>query len=387
MARDLLLLYLRFGHSESVSTICNRIRICLKIRKEQKFALIVKVFVCLRLPIVLMNFVIYEMFIVTFLLDMLRNLLQKFSFQTSFKNIFLLSLNIIVVFVIGTFLTLFCRKILLPEEVYAEYPLNFVFRTCDKFGLCSYPESNVYLVKPDGDLLLESGVSYGVTVDFLLPDSTVNRESGMFLLVLKLENNEKRVYKLFQKSAVISYRSEIVRLIRTLFMLPFFIFDWSRETVFLSVNFFDDLVIGPHDSVVSLNVELQHTSLQILQSNLKITANLKGVRYFLYYWPSVSTAILFTIVISCLFCLSMFYWLLKSMALLFGKLNEDSLDVDEETKEHTRNGELKNKMASSSSKNQTTINTDRVKENCLFNGYGNNHHESSNGDMFVKKRR
>lgn len=309
---------------------------------------------------------------------MLRQLFGKLPIESSAKNVFFVWTNFILVLITAAFFTLFFRQILLPKEVYTEFPLNFVFRSCeDKAGLCSFPEANVYLLKPNGQLLLENGVSYGFDVDFVFYDSRTNRDAGMFLLVLKFENQENKIYKLFQKSATIPYHSRIVRWIRTVLFLPFFIFDWSQETVHLSVKFLDDFQINPYDSIVSLKLELQHTFLQIARAKLKIMANLFGVRYYLYYWPITSTSILFSIIVGCLLSLSTIYWVVKSIATLLRNYQEQSPASVQEPKPTERR--------------RRTIKRETVTipaGNSLFNDYAPNPSERSKiATESVRKRR
>lgn len=119
----------------------------------------------------------------------------------------------------------------------------------------------------------------------------------------------------FRRGALAPYSSYMVAMIRKMIFLPLYILDIWQETVTVNLNVFDHLMLSYYDRDVHLmRVEFQHVYMQISTSRLKLNANLKGVRYFLYYWPLITSWVIFCCAALSLSVTSFFYWLVRCVA-------------------------------------------------------------------------
>ncbi|KRY16742.1 JNK1/MAPK8-associated membrane protein, partial [Trichinella patagoniensis] len=111
-------------------------------------------------------------------------------------------------------LTVLIRRFFVSDLHNVELPLNFIFETCEKHGVCSYPVANVSLQNKNGQSLFEVDFYYDVLFELTVFPDSVNPTSGMIMLIVRCYSGENLLTYSFPRSTILIYRPWPWRLIR-----------------------------------------------------------------------------------------------------------------------------------------------------------------------------
>jgi len=226
------------------------------------------------------------------------------------------SISLFILILISIFTTWLLRGWLVVSGVNYTYPTNFVFQPCEKTGVCSYPWALIDLRRPYApyDSVLSPGLQYSASLRFRVSDSESNRLAGMFMVKFAFQDGYGRMISACTTSTVLPYRSNLVRLIRRLFFWPLMIFDYMQEYHSINVKCPDPLSFAgsAEESALNLRVEIQSVGVQMVNDGrVELFGNLRGLQYYLYWWPIVSTCALFFVVFWCSTSISCGIWLIQ----------------------------------------------------------------------------
>lgn len=218
-----------------------------------------------------------------------------FKILLQFKDVlyrcafFLLTSTVLVwiaVFLYGTFYYTY-----MPAVSHVK-PVHFQFKNCPPSnGPCSFPSANVSLVKKGRDQLLMRGQQYKVYLDLEMPESSRNKELGMFMVKIDLSNKKGEVLYSSSRLAILHYRSPLMHILNIFFYSPLLLMGSMEEKQIINVELFDYYEEDPWVPSVSAFLEIQSYNIEIYSASLGIYAHFTGLRYIMFHWPLISAVV------------------------------------------------------------------------------------------------
>ncbi|CAH1731591.1 seipin [Aphis gossypii] len=201
----------------------------------------------------------------------------------------LFSMIIVTIVWVSIFLYIAFYYAYMPSLMFSR-PVHMQFKSCysDK-GLCDYPSAHVQLTK--NHQLLMIGQKYKMTVYVELPESPVNEDIGMFMLCVRLSDKYGYLVSSSCRSSRLRYKSQLYRVIHTLFMAPFYLTGLSAEKQLIQLEMYTDFEEDQLHPVTDIYFEMLNHDIQIYSAKLNIIANLGGLRYLMFHWPIVSACL------------------------------------------------------------------------------------------------
>lgn len=133
------------------------------------------------------------------------------------------------------------------------------------------------------------GQRYHVDLELQMPDSPVNRNLGMFMINLKLMDNNNHLLFASSRPARLFYRSTMVRLAQQMIYIVPLVLGLSSEVDHLHIGLIDDdhqqtIIPFHHVDKMRLEVVTYREIEMISPSQLVITAQMEGIQYWMYFW-------------------------------------------------------------------------------------------------------
>ncbi|XP_001366573.1 seipin isoform X1 [Monodelphis domestica] len=173
-------------------------------------------------------------------------------------------------------------------------PAHISYRTdCGSAGpvLCSFPVANVSLVKGGRDRVLMYGQPYRISLELEMPESPVNQDLGMFMVTIACYTRGGRVISTSARSAMLHYRSTLLRLLDTLIFSGLFLSGFAEQKQLLEVELYSDYREDSYTPTTGAVIEIQSNRIQLYGAQLRIHAHFTGLRYLLYNFPVTSAVI------------------------------------------------------------------------------------------------
>ncbi|XP_036620624.1 seipin [Trichosurus vulpecula] len=173
-------------------------------------------------------------------------------------------------------------------------PVHVSYRTdCGSAGpvLCSFPVANVSLVKGGRDRVLMYGQPYRISLELEMPESPVNQELGMFMVTIACYTRGGRVISSSARSAMLHYRSTLLRLLDTLIFSGLFLSGFAEQKQILEVELYADYREDSYTPTTGAVIEIHSNRIQLYGAQLRIHAHFTGLRYLLYNFPITSAVI------------------------------------------------------------------------------------------------
>uniref|UniRef100_A0A670JM68 Seipin n=1 Tax=Podarcis muralis TaxID=64176 RepID=A0A670JM68_PODMU len=218
------------------------------------------------------------------MLLMLR--VRRTVLQTAILLCVLLLLLWISVFLYGSFYYSY-----MPTVSYVS-PVHYK-TDCGQIGseLCSFPVANVSFIKDSRDRVLMYGQPYRISLELELPESPVNQNLGMFMVVISCYTKGGHIISSSARSAILHYRSSLLQMLDTFAFASLFLAGFTEQKQLLDVELYSDYKEDSYTPTVGAVIEIQTTKIQIYGAQLRIHAHFTGLRYLLYNFP-VTSAIL-----------------------------------------------------------------------------------------------
>ncbi|XP_034109875.2 LOW QUALITY PROTEIN: seipin-like [Drosophila albomicans] len=189
-------------------------------------------------------------------------------------------------------------------------PVHMQFKTCLETSTpCTFPHAHVSLTKKQQ--LLMVGQAYKVIVNIDMPESPQNLELGMFMVCAEMRDYDSMLRGHSCRSAMMRYRSPLVRLFSTWALSPLYVLGWKEEFQKVPVEIFSRYLEERQHPITDVYVEIQSQKIQFYTVTLHIEADFSGLRYIMFNWPvlsaivAISTNLFFILVV---FLLSWYHW-------------------------------------------------------------------------------
>ncbi len=164
-------------------------------------------------------------------------------------------------------------------------PIYPQFVPCEKaWPRCSYLNASTALKSNR----LMSGQAYALSVHIRLPDSPRNREAGMFMTCAELVAMDGASLRRACKSALLPFKSDLLRSLETLAKAPLLISGHLDETTSLRLEFFSDYAEDPMQPAANFQFEVKSRYVEIYDAEFAIHANFAGIRYLMFHYPLTS---------------------------------------------------------------------------------------------------
>ena len=159
-------------------------------------------------------------------------------------------------------------------------------------GTCNNPYAELQLSSLRSPMYFARGQLYKFRLDMVLPESEINWNQGMFMVRLKLIDNQKKQIVNIAKPVILKYKSPLLRIIYTVFYWPLLVVGLMTETQSTSIMLIEDFSEGSYPNVGPLTeaiIQIEARQIQIEPpSKLVIHAHLQGLRYYMFNWPLTS---------------------------------------------------------------------------------------------------
>eukprot|EP00066_Takifugu_rubripes_P019549 XP_011608815.1 PREDICTED: seipin isoform X2 [Takifugu rubripes] len=148
--------------------------------------------------------------------------------------------------------------------------------------------------------VLTFGQAYRISLLMEMPDSQVNQAVGMFMIRTTFYSQDggqvissaqpagQVLSATSSRFSMLRYQSNLLKVLKTLLILPAFLTGLSEQSQVLEVELFSNYVDDPYSPSVTAVIEILSNQVQIYSSHLNIHADFTGIRYLLFNFPLLS---------------------------------------------------------------------------------------------------
>ncbi|XP_053305010.1 seipin isoform X2 [Spea bombifrons] len=192
------------------------------------------------------------------------------------------------VFLYGSFYYSYMPTVRYSSPVHYQYSSS-----CDSPAgiLCSFPTANVSLLRNNRDRVLIHGQPYRISIELRLPESSVNRDVGMFMVSMSCYTRGGQQISYTARSAILHYKSPLLQTLETFTSLPFLLLGLSEQQQFLEVELYSEYREDSYVPTIGAVIQIQSVRIQIYEAELRVHAHFTGLRYLLYNFPIISALI------------------------------------------------------------------------------------------------
>uniref|UniRef100_A0A3P8XVP6 Seipin n=1 Tax=Esox lucius TaxID=8010 RepID=A0A3P8XVP6_ESOLU len=173
----------------------------------------------------------------------------------------------------------------MPQATYST-PVHYYYRTdCDSSAsiLCSFPIANISLLQNGKNQAMTYGQPYQISLELEMPESPANRELGMFMVKMSCYSRGGQTLTSSARSAMLHYRSSLLRTLGTLFFIPFFLSGMADQRQTVEVELFSEYIEDSYAPSIGAIIEIQSQRVQIYSSQLNIHAHFTGISVLLFF--------------------------------------------------------------------------------------------------------
>ena len=135
------------------------------------------------------------------------------------------------------------------------------------------------------------GQAYRVIVNIEMPESPQNLELGMFMVCAEMRDHESMLRGHSCRSAMMRYRSPLIRTISTWALSPLFVLGIREEYQQVPVEIFSKYLEERQHPITDVYVEIQSQKIQFYTVSLHIVADFTGLRYIMFNYPVMSAVV------------------------------------------------------------------------------------------------
>lgn len=135
------------------------------------------------------------------------------------------------------------------------------------------------------------GQAYRVIVQIEMPESPQNLDLGMFMVCGEMRDIESMLRGHSCRSAMMRYRSPLIRTISTWALSPLYVLGVREEFQKVSVEIFSNYMEQKNHAITDVYVELQSQKIQFYTVSLHIVADFSGLRYIMHNYPVMSAIV------------------------------------------------------------------------------------------------
>lgn len=135
------------------------------------------------------------------------------------------------------------------------------------------------------------GQAYRIHIDIDMPESQQNLDLGMFMVCVDLRDTKCITRGHSCRSAMMRYRSALIRTMSTWAWSPLYILGLKDEYQKVAIEIFPEFLDQPNNPITDVYVEIESKQIQFYKVTLHIVADFTGLRYIMYNWPILSAII------------------------------------------------------------------------------------------------
>ena len=193
------------------------------------------------------------------------------------------------IFIYVLFYNMYMPVVSTTKEVYIQY--DSICHMKSTPNSCQIPFANIALTEGRSPQFVR-GQTYQLSIDLNLPESEVNWSQGLFMVRLTLFDQNHNIALNVAKPTGLKYKSYALRGVLLLLYWPLYAMGLAEETQHIYVDLINDFIEGSHPGVgptTEAVIEFEARDIQIYPPTiLTITANLTGLRYYMYNWRLIS---------------------------------------------------------------------------------------------------
>ncbi|RUS28280.1 putative adipose-regulatory protein-domain-containing protein [Jimgerdemannia flammicorona] len=156
--------------------------------------------------------------------------------------------------------------------------------------------------------------SYLVSVELEVPTSQKNLDIGNFMVSVRLQSAANETIQFSSRPTILKYQSPLTRVLYTLWRAIPLVLDISQESQRLRVTLIEGFYEIESNPITQAVVTLSDPRVQVYNAKLRLDADFRGIRYFMYYWPISSTVFFISIFLFWEFAFGVFAWRLFGRA-------------------------------------------------------------------------
>lgn len=125
--------------------------------------------------------------------------------------------------------------------------------------LCAEPHANLTLLDRQTPRLFARGQAYRIAIGLHLPESELNWAQGTFMVRLRLLDAHSAVVAERARSAILKYKSPLIRVIGDLICWPLLLLGLKEDAQHVQVELFDDYIdqLPPAGEAVAAQVHIE----------------------------------------------------------------------------------------------------------------------------------
>lgn len=151
----------------------------------------------------------------------------------------------------------------------------------------TFPIAHLQLNK---NQLMMVGQPYYINIRLELPETPRNLDLGVFMVCVDMKDKENLLKSHACRSTMLRYRSPVLRLVRTVIYLPFYVLGLREEKQKVDVEMFANYV-DTMNPVTDIYVEIQSKVIEFYGVSIHILAHFTGLRYIIFHFPIISACI------------------------------------------------------------------------------------------------
>lgn len=210
-------------------------------------------------------------------------------FFVIFSIAFLLFCGAVLLYVL--FYILYMPSSTHVKPVHMQYEKICDDKNCDLSSMTSpyhsFPIAHLQLTRSQ---LMMIGQPYHVTVQLELPETPRNKDLGVFMVCLDMKDKENLLKSHSCRSTMLRFSSPWLTKVKTILLMPFFVFGVREEKQDLFVEMFHSFK-DTTNPVTDIYVEIQSKVIEFYSVSIHITAHFTGLRYLIFNFPTISAVV------------------------------------------------------------------------------------------------
>ncbi|RUS15196.1 hypothetical protein BC937DRAFT_92771 [Endogone sp. FLAS-F59071] len=150
--------------------------------------------------------------------------------------------------------------------------------------------------------------AYLVSIDLDLPTSQRNLDVGNFMVSVWLQNAMNETVQYSSRPTMLKYQSPLTRVLYTLWRAIPLILDFSQESQRLKVTLIESFHEDEANPITKATISISDSRVQVYEAKLRLDADFRGIRYFMYYWRLTSAAFFISVFLFWEFLFGILAW-------------------------------------------------------------------------------
>ncbi|KAI7867799.1 putative adipose-regulatory protein-domain-containing protein [Spinellus fusiger] len=159
------------------------------------------------------------------------------------------------------------------------------------------PRAMVDLTRGNTHTALRHEQVYDISIRLHVPNSDSNFNIGNFMITLQLQTANHTNVLTSSRASILRYQSSTQRILHVLSKALPLLLGWTEESQIITVPMVEGYIEQKTSPVAYVTIALSNPSVQVYDAQLRIIADLRGLRYHMYY-HRIITAFVFALIFS-----------------------------------------------------------------------------------------